>query len=84
MTQYCRYCVNLVAGNGTWCEKRQKEMSDSAAKRLNHCKDFDFNEIDAFFENPNPYRPREPYRARPTQEAQGEQMNFFEKKEGEP
>ena len=51
MKQYCRYCINLAAGNGTWCEKRQKEMSDSTAKRVNHCKDFDFCEIDAFGEN---------------------------------
>ena len=69
MKQYCRYCVNLVAGNGTWCEKRQKEMSDSAAKRVNHCKDFAFCEIDAFCENLAGYHPREPYRKHQTQEA---------------
>ena len=84
MKQYCRYCAYLATGNGTWCAAHEREMSDSAAKRLNRCKDFDFNEIDAFFGNPNPYRPREPYRARHTEEVQGDQMNFFEKKGGEP
>ena len=77
MTQYCRYCVNLVAGNGTWCEKRQKEMSDSAAKRVNHCKDFDFCEIDAFCENLAGYHPRESYSARKNAEPQGEQTSLF-------
>ena len=80
MKQYCRYCVHLATGNGTWCEKRQKEMSDSAAKRLNHCNDFDFCEIDAFCENLAGYHPRAPYRKRTTHEAQGEQMNFWEGK----
>ena len=33
-------------------------VSDGYAKRPNNCKKFDFLEIDAFGENPNPYRPR--------------------------
>lgn len=78
MKQYCRYCAHLVYGNGTWCEKHQTDMSESAAKRLNHCKDFDFCEIDAFCENPTGYHPREPYRKHQTQEAQGEQTSLFE------
>ncbi len=77
MTQYCRYCINLAAGNGTWCSKHKKEMSDSTAKRVNHCKDFDFCEVDAFGENPRPYHPREPYRKRTDAEAQGEQTSLF-------
>ena len=60
MTQYCRYCISLAYGNGTWCSKHKKEMSDSAAKRVNHCKDFGFCEIDAFGENLDGYHPREP------------------------
>ena len=78
MTQYCRYCINLAAGNGTWCSKHEKEMSDSTAKRVNHCKDFDFCEIDAFGENLAGYHPREPYRKHQTQEAQGKQLTIFE------
>ena len=81
MKQYCRYCVHLAAGNGTWCSKHEKEMSDSTAKRVNHCKDFDFCEIDAFGENLAGYRPREPYRERTDVEAQGEQLTIFGKEQ---
>ena len=78
MKQYCRYCAHLACGNGTWCSKRNKEMSDSAAKRVNHCNDFDFCEIDAFCENLAGYHPREPYSARKNAEPQGEQTSLFE------
>ena len=81
MKQYCRYCAHLAYGNGTWCEKRQKEMSDSAAKRVNHCKDFAFCEIDAFCENLAGYHPREPYRKRTDAEEQGEQLTIFGKEQ---
>lgn len=57
MKQYCRYCSNLVTGNGTYCSVKNKTMADSTAKSLNHCKSFEFNEIDAFFET-NGYKPR--------------------------
>lgn len=48
MKQYCRYCNNLVTGNGTYCTAKNKEMRDSTAKSANHCKEFEFNEMDAF------------------------------------
>lgn len=57
MKQYCRYCAYLVTGNGTYCEKRQKELSDSYAKHINNCKDFEFCEIDAYCETSG-YKPR--------------------------
>lgn len=57
MKQYCRYCVNLVTGNGTYCAAKNKTMSDSTAKSANHCNKFEFNEIDAFFETDG-YKPR--------------------------
>ena len=81
MTQYCRYCISLAYGNGTWCSKHKKEMSDSTAKRVNHCKDFGFCEIDAFGENLAGYHPREPYRERTDAEAQGEQLTIFGKEQ---
>ena len=58
MTQYCRYCNNLVTGNGTYCTVKEKELSDSYCKSTNHCKQFEFNPIDAYGENPNEYQPR--------------------------
>lgn len=63
MKQYCRYCVHLTVGNGIWCDKRQREYSESYAKSTNNCGDFELNVIDAFFENERGYRPREPEQA---------------------
>lgn len=57
MKQYCRYCSYLVTGNGTYCTAKEKEIKDSTAKAINHCKEFEFNEIDAFFETDG-YKPR--------------------------
>lgn len=57
MKQYCRYCANLVTGNGTYCMVKNKTMSDSTAKSVNHCNEFEFNKIDAFFETEG-YKPR--------------------------
>ena len=57
MKQYCRYCNNLVTGNGTYCTAKKKTIADSTAKSVNHCKQFEFNEIDAFAETDG-YKPR--------------------------
>lgn len=62
MAQYCRYCSWFITGNGNYCEKLDKEPSDSYAKSTNHCKHFDLNPIDAYGENPNEYQPRKPKR----------------------
>ena len=39
-------------------------MRDSTAKSVNHCKQFEFNEMDAFFETDG-YKPRIPKRSKP-------------------
>lgn len=57
MNQYCRYCIHLATGNGIWCGKHEKVLSESYTKVPNRCKDFDFCEIDAYGENQR-YRPR--------------------------
>lgn len=57
MKQYCRYCKSLVTGNGIYCVFKNKTMAENTAKALNHCKNFEFNEIDAFFETDG-YKPR--------------------------
>lgn len=59
MKQYCRYCVWLVTGNGTYCMEHEELVSDSKAKHTNNCKDFSFCEIDAYGET-NGYKPRSP------------------------
>lgn len=48
MKQYCRYCSYCCYGDVAYCEKQKKTMSDEKAKRVNQCKDFEFNEIDVF------------------------------------
>lgn len=39
-------------------------MRDSTAKSVNRCKQFEFNEMDAFFETDG-YKPRSPKRSKP-------------------
>ena len=77
MKQYCRYCVHCHTGNGNWCDAKEREFSDAYFKRLNNCKLFDFCEIDAFMENPNPYKPRSPYKKYERGE-QTENFSLFE------
>ena len=55
--QYCRYCNNLVTGNGIYCTEREKELSEAYTKTPNRCKFFEFNEIDAYGSD-KPYKPR--------------------------
>lgn len=60
MKQYCRYCANCVYGDCVYCCEHKKEMSEASAKRINHCKDFIFNEIDALGGDlDKKYKPRE-------------------------
>lgn len=59
MTQYCRYCNNMVCGDANYCSVRQETYSTAFIKRSNKCKDFEFNPIDALFENVEGYRPRQ-------------------------
>lgn len=74
MKQYCRYCNNLVTGNGTYCTAKKKTMEDSTAKSVNHCKQFEFNEIDAFAETDG-YKPR---KAKAMENSNFEQMRIDE------
>ena len=57
MAQYCRYCNNLVTGNGTYCTLLNRELKDSYCKSVNKCKNYEFNEIDAY-DNEKRYKPR--------------------------
>ena len=56
--QYCRYCIHLTVGDWPWCGRMERFVSESAAKRTNHCPHFEFCEMDAFLENERPYTPR--------------------------
>ena len=74
MKQYCRYCSNLVTGNGIYCTEKKIVMQESTAKSVNHCDAFEFNEIDAFFETKG-YKERSPRKPR---ENTIDQINFDE------
>lgn len=63
MAQYCRYCNNLVTGNGIYCTVKDKIIAENTAKATNKCKMFEFNHIDAFYENTDGYRPRKPLKS---------------------
>lgn len=62
MKQYCRYCSNCHCGDVVYCDVKQKTMSEEKAKRVNHCRDFDFCELDVFYDGDmdKVYKPREP------------------------
>ena len=77
MKQYCRYCTNLVTGNGIYCTEKKITMRESTAKSVNHCESFEFNEIDAFGETSG-YKPRKP---KLTNEA--EQISLWNERERE-
>ena len=61
MKQYCRYCSFCCYIDEVicYCHIKNKTMKDSTAKTKNHCSDFDFNPVDALFENEKGYRPKE-------------------------
>lgn len=73
MKQYCRYCSYLVTGNGIYCNKLDKDISESNAKSANQCRFFEFLNSDAFWENEKGYRPRKPKKI----QCDG-QMNLFD------
>ena len=58
MTQYCRYCANMVCGDANYCSKRKECYTDKQICRPNKCKDYDLNPIDAFGINEKGYQPR--------------------------
>lgn len=44
MAQYCRFCTYCTISDmtgGAYCDKKQKEMSESTAKHTNKCKDYE-------------------------------------------
>lgn len=58
MTQYCRYCSNMVCGDANYCSVKQTTFSDAYICHTNKCKDYEFNEIDALGTG-RTYKPRE-------------------------
>lgn len=70
MTQYCRYCNNMVCGDANYCSVRQETYSEAYIKRSNRCKDFEFNPMDALFENTDGYKPR--------QKKTGESLEYYD------
>ena len=58
MTQYCRYCNNMVCGDANYCTVKETTFSDAYIFHTNKCKDFEFNEMDALGMN-STYKPIE-------------------------
>lgn len=70
--QYCRYCSWLCCGNGIWCSKHKREYSEQKVKALNHCKDFDFNPMDALG-----FDPEKLYKPKIKKESKYKQLSLF-------
>lgn len=58
ITQYCRYCSQLCYRDVAYYCDIKGVKSIESCKVPNRCKSFDFDPIDAFFENEKGYRPR--------------------------
>lgn len=91
MKQYCRYCENATPCDGNFvCEANApcgnngcgREYPEEKAKRLNHCKAFEFNPNDLLREdehgNFRQYHPRGAYRSRAEKQAESGQISFEE------
>ena len=59
MKQYCKYCAHAyqIDIDLCWCEKRNTEMTDKQASRVNTCKNFELNPI-SVFDLEKTYKPR--------------------------
>lgn len=71
MKQYCRYCSYCCYGDVVFCGYKNKTMTEESAKRVNQCKDFNFNPIDVF-DTDKKYKPRE------KKETKVKQINLLE------
>lgn len=49
----------MVCGDANYCSVKKACYSDVKIKRANKCKDFEFNPIDALYENKQGYVPRQ-------------------------
>lgn len=60
MKKYCRYCSHCHYSDGCYCEVKNKFVSESTAKTVNTCKDFEFCELDVFYfgDMTKTYKPR--------------------------
>lgn len=48
----------MCCGDANYCSKKSQCLSDSQIKKINKCKGFSLNEIDALGENDKGYKPR--------------------------
>lgn len=69
----------MVCGDFNYCDELKILMNDAAIKRVNRCKTFELNPIDALGENPREYRPR---REKPGLEVKQECIPFDELLQG--
>lgn len=58
MKQYCRYCGFCIESDfGFYCTDHNEELTEAKVKRVNHCPDYGFINIDVFDEK-RKYKPR--------------------------
>lgn len=57
MTQYCRYCQNMVCGDVNYCSVKARTFTEQQICKTNTCKDFELNVVDALGSGKE-YKPR--------------------------
>lgn len=78
MTQYCRYCNNMVCGDANYCTEFNECYTEKQICSPNKCKKFVFNKIDALWKNLKGYQPR-----KPKENSNFEQMKLESEVQGE-
>jgi len=53
----------MCCGDANYCSVKKITLSEQYIKRANKCKDFEFNPIDALFENKKGYQERKKQKA---------------------
>jgi len=43
----CRFCTFMTCGDANWCSELNECLSEGEIREENHCKQFEFNPIDA-------------------------------------
>jgi hypothetical protein len=94
MTQYCRYCFYAVNYEDTLiCMAKAPCGNNGAghqyplekAKRVNHCRSFEFNPLDLLSDNPDgsfrEYKPRGPLVTKAERMKREGQINMLEQEE---
>ncbi len=77
MKQYCRYCgaCHGIDVGLYYCNEKEKVMSESETKRVNHCKDYGYTTCGDVITGKQ-YQPKKTHKKHSEQLSQYEQMSL--------